>query len=412
MAIKMEYLQKMEPKLAEAVEFSTSFFAKNLMKQEYMRVVPAYVYFMQCYYEFKYELRRLELLKQNKEKLDLTTINTISNNLNKAAAALNTAHQKMGEKSTIQYLKIKKGGLEQLPFYKLHKAKFRKWDAKTPRGKIIKSLEIWTGQQGESAVLQTISMLQEDASRMFDYILEIHDRKDLTNISINRNYMQMCAQLFRYYIKHRKKYIGTVIDKRKIKSAGDVVKLNIQDEFINVNIKFKTCDFNKFIVVVRNFVEALDKIDARAMGKLVFLTRASEVDDMDFRRLLKKDILDAVGEMDDDLKCVETPDINLETHKGASVETILKNVEKFILAEKKVEENLREIIDFNESHFENIKRLQILMNQLCGPDIRPCLLRIAPGVRLALEADENNFSGKKLSTAGEKKVREIICFNP
>jgi hypothetical protein len=406
----MEYLKKMETRLEDAARESTEAFGKFFGKEEYMKTIPAYVYFMKSFFEFRYELRALEMKKKMGEKMDFSAVNGAANEVNKAAKALNSTHAKLGLKIGIPALKVKSGGADAvpMPFYKIHKAKFRKWSAKTPREKIIKSLEVWTGLRGEEAVLEAVQRLQDDADKMFDFVLTLHQRQDLTNIAVNVDYMKICCTMFNYYIKHRKKYLGTVPDKRKIKSVGNTISINLQDEFINVNIKLKTCDFGKFNVIMRNFIEALDKVDAKAMGHLVFLTGAGPVEAPDFRKNLKREIMDLVAEIADDMTCTEAPKAVLEIQKGADVATILQTVEKFILMEKKIETDLKDVIEYGETHLNNVKRLGALIGSLTGPDVRPCLIRMAPHVRKILDETEGAIKGKKITATGERIIRDLI----
>lgn len=418
----MEYLKKYEEKLKEGVEFATKMFEKNLLDTKYIKVVPAYVYFMKMFFEYKYELRKLELDKKNGDKMDFSIINKLGVNLNKAITALNTAHKNFGEKTSISLLKVKGGAIGIMQkngsidgghdegnfFYKIHKSKFKNWSAKTPREKIIKTLEVWTGERGQEAVLETIRNLQNDSELMFDYMLSLHNRQDLTNASISALYNNIYIQLYKYYIKHRQKYLGTVPDARKIKSNASVVKLALQDEFININIKLKMCDLRKFTPTVRNFIEALDKLDVKIMSKLVFLVQEGPVEGVDFRKLLKKRILEITNEIGEDIECIENPKTITETVKGDDIDSILKTVENFIEIEKKIEHNMKEIIEYNEFHKANIQKLSEALYELTGPDVRPCLLRIAPAIKAVIFSDDKYHKKNKLTTQGEKIIREML----
>lgn len=462
----MEYIRKKYEQLSGIVIAVTKIYEQHVTDYKFMPAVAAYVYFMKVYFEYKYEYEVNILRKKYDEKVEIEIFDKLSNDINNAAGALNKAFSKIGEKYKIEKLITKKGRGELRKnvqveisgnnesendesiydneisgnsesiygnyisgnnesgnynfqsdsnynelFYHEYKTKLSKWTDKTPRDKIIRTLETWFNIRGEDAVIYTLHRMQNDANLLFDHVLSLHNYKSVTNYSLNRLYNSVVQRLIKYYITHRNRYVH-VVESRDIKIKNGIRRVMIRDSFIDLNIKFKDCEFSRFGSTVRTIIDALNKLDVHIAHNMIDSNNVAAVDmgtDINIRRDLKQRIVKIVEDISEDAICVDINKINTSIPSGSDVGAIIIMVKKFIELEQAAEEELETIKKLAQLQVQNIQRLHAELDELCGPSTVPCLRRVMPGINFILRQNNKNFTKKgKLSVDGEATLKSLL----
>ncbi len=364
---------------------------KSIETMENSKFIIAYAYFIKNYYELKSEYS----VYKKSGKINKKKINEKINEINHVGKLLDDS--------------FKIGKFENNNFYKLHKSIMQKWNNNTPRDKIIKTLELWTGEYGEDAVIKTIHKLQNNSQDIFSHMLNLHGFINLTNSKIRSGYYNCLYTLFKYYIIHRDKYFD-VVSTKKIKMNNDNITLQLSDDFNNLNIKFKGNNFSNFNKTVEEIINGITKLDQKILIKLINSgIQPGSADNIYYRREIKNNILKIANNINDEIKFHEDEiDINI-VKPPENVKGLIKLVNNFIKAEKEVEKNIEIVKENIEIQSNNIKLLTENIYILCGPDTKPCIRNIAPEIYMHLQKDPKNFNTKgKLTTQGEKNIINFI----
>lgn len=406
----MDFLKKTNDELINIIRSATKIYGDYNNEPKFIPAISAYVYLMKIYYEFKYEYEINMFRKSVKEQIDLTTINKLMADIKMAINALNIAYEKVGENTKLK-LRInsdkKTGGSEKQIFYKKHRAKLQSWNIKTPRDKIIRTLETWLGVRGEDAVVYALHRLHNDADYLFEHILRIYDMAKYTNDVISALFNNITYDLYKYYIKHRNKYLQ-VVGNQIIKIKNGIRTIRLHDEFINISMKFKECNFKNFTNVIIDIIKALDRVDITIVSKLICQYDAVDMgDDVYTRHNLKRDIIRVAEDIGEDATCANLETIEKTMPRDISIEALIKMVERFVELEKYAEKEIKKINELADTQSQNTHSLQILLDELCGPSTIPCIRRIIPGIKFHL--NHPSFYAKTgLSEAGREIVKQFI----
>lgn len=419
----MDHINYARKYLKEFLEKTTMAFEDSINKgdPELKQYAPAYVYFTKLYFEFCAEAKYLEYAKKYKEKAEYDKLNNLINDLNNTSKAITNL-------TSIKYTPIKviKIGSNE-HFYLQHKAKLENFtimpkDKKT-ENKIIKTLELWTGRKGRDAVIKTMDRLIVDSNYLFDYIINLHNTADITNKKISARYQLFLHNLLNYYLRHKKKYCPS----RESKSItlSDGIKIKLKDEFVDINIKFKYCDFPSYTIAVRNFIEGITKIDIKAIINFInlselniqeFISAETITDEqiitqLKYRKNIKTRILEILDEIKEDLDCYELNvkyEFDEKKYTGDSIPMLLSLIRKFLEVEEIAEKEIKLIKENMETQYNNINMLIDAAEELTGPSTAPCIMRMLPAIKYLL-TKRNLFTKKgKVSPAGESLIKSLL----
>lgn len=400
----MNFLKKLYENITNIAEHATKIYEQHVVDPNFMPAIASYVYFLNLYFKFKYEYYVNNFRKEHDERIDLEPINKITTDINSAVKSLNEEFGKIDKKYKFDIMK--EGGAEGT-FYEQHKAKMQRWTDKTPRDKIIRTLETWfEGVHGDNAVIAALHRMQHDATYLFEYVLHVNDYKTTTNIAINHIYTDIIKQLMKYYFRHRDRYLH-VSDRRSIKIKNNIVRIIILDEFIDLNIKFKECNFSRFASTIKTFIEAINRVDVRIIKTTIANIPGVDMgNEIYLRRDLKRKICSIAADIEEDAICVNVKEISANTPRGVDVKTLIEMVSRFVQLEEKATRELSAIHELLQLQMQNINTLRTELMELCGPSTVPCIMRLAPGIRFALG---DNFNKGEPNKIGEKLIEEILC---
>lgn len=362
----------------------------------------AFAFFMRHFYELKYEYEKLKISKHP----DLGNVHRILKDLEHSEILL--------EKTTADK---KTGG--NISFYEQHKAQFKKWNAKTPKEKIIKTLELWTGVSGEAAVAQVLAQLRGNTNYLFDYVMAMSDSAEISNHQLSLAVHACVTSLYKYYLHHRKVLLVDVNDKRRIKIKNGVTTISLHDKFLNVNIKLKECIFSGMSNNIRELLIGLCKLDCEVAKRVVNENYTFPLDNVDpmYRINLIRKIVRRAEQVESDLAC-EEPNVNIDLQS----EDLLKYVGDFIQAEETVAKQTDLIRENYELQKSNITKLTTLVGELVGPSTVPCVYKVFgfivatfsdPELRKQQKLEELytvKNARKKLTAAGHKFIESFFSI--
>lgn len=357
-------------KIKKYVEIATVYFKDVFERDEIgpiKKFVPAYVYFMKNYYIFVSQFDIAEFKKSNNSVPNLEHFKPLIAELNKSIEVMNLAH------NAFNFSQIKIGaGTTNLE-------KMAKWNEKTPKKKMLAHLEAWTGETGEKAVSKALMALKGNINIFFDKIMKMHGINDYSNGLISSVFVSQIEKLFKYYIRHRNKYLpeSAISEKRKM-IFGDKIQINFSDKFMKLDIKFGLCDFESFAKTFATIIEGIDAVDVDIFSLLrkekVSLREGRDEkvihnDKILLRQSLKKKIKEISALVGEDLHCnIIKKTINFEAKEIIPIIQSLNEAEKIIVKEMStIRENLK-------LQTENARALSEVVEELTGPSTAPCIL--------------------------------------
>jgi hypothetical protein len=370
-AVKMEGVQKYIHKYNKIASELTEHFLKVGEHKDAAKFYIAYVYFMKSLYELRYHYELGKLAKTSGTTVAFDEMKRLIDEINKTVDKLKSLTKEMN-------IEIK-GSNEILNFYKNHKSQFKKWNVKTPREKIIKTLELWTGERGESAVLRTLNLMIHNVNYLFDYVMDLNHENIINNHAISHQVNSLIMQMYKYYLKHRK-YAFTA-DSREIITSDKSIKIHHKDPYLDINIKLKKCFFNNVAVNIEHILNGICKVDHAFVTRSVksFIqsggaTNFTIVENFDpfYRINLMRRIHESARKIQDDLQC-NTKKIEMNLNSN---EELLKFVQKFVELEEeavKISDKIREDFEYQAS---NLNILTNHIQSLIGPDTTPCVWHV------------------------------------
>ena len=425
----MNAIKKYKDELAESMLSYTKKYERGLSNPKFVEAAAAYVYFAKSYFEFCYEYDINQWRKDHGEKLNLDRLEHLMRELKIAMTSLDKAYgsidalvssssHKSGGSSLSDLMEhgqeVPNGLMAPRPtYFQIHRAKILAWTEKTPKDKIIHALETWLNVKGERAVVKMLHDMRHDAERLFDHVLSMNGHTNLTNRNINAMYELIIIQLYKYYIRHRDKYVPQTTEIRRVKIQHGKRNIYIKDAFINLHIKFKWCDFKNFHFMVRTFMDAIDRIDHTALVALCNSTDSMGVDmgqDIYTRRELKGRIMHITTEVQEDCECLDPFQAQSRLDFSAvDVRSIIELAHGFAALEDAAQQNLDKIRDVATTQIENTRLLMDELTILCGPSTAPCILRALPGIIHELHKNKENFTKSgKLNQQGEQLIKDIV----
>lgn len=370
----METIAGIIEKLKKYIEDSTNYFKKvfdenNLDKIK--KFVPAYVYFMKNYYTL---LSQYEIIKNKKDEGEipnLTLFKSLVNDINKTIDVLNTSNSNFN----FSQIKIGSGAKKEMSLEKMSN-----WDENIPKKKMLSHLELWTGEKGEKAVTKALVNLKSNSNLLFDKVMHLHGINDYSNKIISSIFIAQIEKLFKYYIRHRNKYLpeSSINEKRKL-LFGEKVIINFSDDFMALDIRFGVCDFDSFTKTITTLVEGLDAVDVEILTRNHKTKKdkgEKKKEDVTLRQSLKKKIKEIAQLVGDDLRCnILKKNISFEASEIVPIIKSLHEAEKIITKEMSlIKENLK-------LQTTNANIMEEAIEELTGPDTAPCILHFIQDVR-------------------------------
>jgi hypothetical protein len=263
---------------------------------------------------------------------------------------------------------------------------------------MLAHLEAWTGESGEKAVSKALMALKGNINIFFDKIMKMHGINDYSNGLISSVFVSQIEKLFKYYIRHRNKYLpeSAISEKRKM-VFGDKIQIYFSDKFMKLDIKFGLCDFESFAKTFATIIEGIDAVDVnilsssfssfsrsekerekeREKGGLTAKKNHEVRDEKNeewkkkvlLRQSLKKKIKEISALVGEDLHCnVIKKTINFEAKEIIPIIQSLNEAEKVVVKEMStIRENLK-------LQTENARILSEAIEELTGPSTAPCIL--------------------------------------
>jgi len=366
-------------KLKDYVEKCTLHFQNDQSKN----FTIAYVYFMKNYYELKYAdgANRQPAELENYADSDPKRAELYAE-INKCIEALNSAVPQFNF-APIQI--PKKGGSRKI-FEKM-----LGWTTKTPKSTILKHLEEWTGERGEAAVMKTMRALRNNSNLLFDKIMQTNGVNEISNRMISASAVRVIEKLFHYYLRHREKYADpsstrlkdTRVDplsgpERKNTNhqdtrtleIGEKIRIVLRDKYISLDTKFGVCDFKSFAKTVEDLVSGINAVDKEVL--MNYTGEGRDSDAPEIRRGLKKKISELARTVGKKLSCTVLK--NSIKFEAAELIPLIRSLHQ---AEKLISQNAEAIRENLHEQAENIQKLMRVVDELVGPDTRPCILRVA-----------------------------------
>jgi len=357
--------------------------------------IIAYVYYCKYYFELK---SSIEISKYNKN-YDVSQNEKIIEELDKSSKLLDPV--------------IITGGDEKRKFFDTHRLQMSKWTKDTPKEKIIRKLETWTGLNGEEAVKGAIYMLQVDADQMIDHVLELYNFNDITNKNISNLYHNITLDLLNYYVRHRNKYTD-VSDSKEVKiTNGDknLVKIKLKDTFVDLNIKIKPCAFTGYVKIIILILDGITKVDAKYLINIISedtLNIEAQGESITIRKTIKDNINKIIKSLEEDISCSELS-VDIEIPKIENFNDFIKGIKAFIEAEEIVEEEFELVKEKMQEQVDIVNSLSKAIFRLIGPDISCCIKKLAPFIKEDLKKNKDNFTKSgKLSIIGERNLYNYI----
>lgn len=330
----------------------------------------AYTYFMKELYELKYLFDISVFKKEKQYPVDFEHMKATIIKIDKCIESLKLTAKSVG-------LEIK-GASESMEFYTNHKSQFKKWTIKTPREKIIKSLELWTGQRGEKAVIKSLTLMTSNVNHLFDYIMEINNINVVSNKMLSLDINSLIMNIYKYYLKHRR-YIGYTSEKRNMNTSDKSTKISHKDNYLNINIKLKNCYFNNMASNIEVLLRAVSKVDHEFVLNTVkqFLLEPVEIPEQEhqdpgIRINLMKKIIQSANRIQEDLKC-NPEKMQAEINSG----DLMKLVQQFVELEEQASEIADNISMEYKAQQSNFEILKTVAEELIGPSTVPCVRHVA-----------------------------------
>ena len=281
-------------------------------------------------------------------------------------------------------------------FFEQHKSQLKKWAEKPPtKEKMLRALSLWTGVEGEDAILSTLQSLRNSAKKMILHVSRVYGLRENFNESLHNFYYTTLNEFIAYYVKHREKYIGGSHITQKI-FFDKISQISLNDDFIKLNITIKKCNFSQFKPLIVKIIKALNNVDLAAVKKMAaeligrenaVISLPDESADIFARKNIKREIIKAVEICAEQLECLEIKKMHIKIYGEVSVEALLKSAGEFVRAEEECAANSKEIKSLFDEQAENINLVNQKIGELIGPSVRPCVKRIFQFIAPALFAE-------------------------
>lgn len=289
------------------------------------------------------------------------------------------------------------GGNESFPdFFAQHKAQLKEWAKKPPKkDKLLKTLALWTGAEGEEAITRAFIALRNSVPRVLLHFGRMYGLKSKFDKVLTSLVNDTVFELANYYLRHKQKYVG-LDGYSRVELKGCARIIEIRDEFLSMRAELRQCQFDYVTTVVDSIITALNKVDKRAlliMGRKI-CDKGSEQkdggDDILLRKKLKTEIVELAKDCATKLKCLEYPKASFKIEEAISVETLLGNTKAFVRAEEDFHNHIHEVQAMFDSQSEMLHELKSRIELLCGPSTLPCLKRIFHAIQNHIHDGEFN----------------------
>jgi hypothetical protein len=288
------------------------------------------------------------------------------------------------------------GGLEIVPndLVRNHYHQFREWTKisasldKQSRSKykkfILEQLEEWTGKNGKSEIKKFMKTMSDNKEKLVSYAKKQSESAKSFGQKLQGDITKLLSDLIAYYRKHRAKYApSTKSETYSITMSGKKLDIRLRDDLIDFRANISDPSLECSIGAIADYIDevmcALDKVDRKAVKKLVAEMKESEVvGDPLFRKELKNNIKRSAKTLGASKPCVRmsaVPDIEIKTidHGSDSLGKILNVVQDYCVKEVEVYHQLVASDSQYKSVIRDINKLSNLIGELIGPSTKPCI---------------------------------------